>query len=317
VKALVWHGDQRLALEELPDPTPGGSDVVLEVELAGICGSDLHGYRGHPGPRVPPLVLGHEVVGQVDGQSYTVYPLVACGRCAHCLAGEDNLCASWQLLGLQRPGVFAEQVLVPRGSLVALPAGIDPLRAVLAEPLACCVGALAPHLLAEGSTLAVLCCGPIGLLAIHLAHRSGARVSAVDPLAGRRETARRLGADHAVATPAELEPAAAALALDAAGFESTWRGAIDAVANGGNVVMLGLGSAEGSFPMAALVRRAITLRGHFAYSRADFALAVEILAEGDLDLGWLSAAALADGPRAFANLVERPSEYTKIILSPR
>ena len=78
--------------------------MVLDVELAGICGSDLHGYRGHPGPRTPPLVLGHEVVGQVDGQSYAVYPIVACGRCVRCLAGEDNLCASWQLLGMHRRG---------------------------------------------------------------------------------------------------------------------------------------------------------------------------------------------------------------------
>jgi threonine dehydrogenase-like Zn-dependent dehydrogenase len=317
VKALVWHGDQRLSFEEVPDPTVGAGEVVLDVELAGICGSDLHGYRGHPGPRVPPLVLGHEVVGQVDGTSYTVYPLVACGTCERCRAGQDNLCASWQLIGMHRPGVFAEQVVVPRRSLVPLPPGIDLRRAVLAEPLACCVGALAPHSVGDGTALAVFGCGPIGLLAIHLGARAGAHVSAVDPVPERRETARRLGAAEVVATSADLEPGAAALALDAAGFETTWSGAIDAVANGGTVVVLGLGDAVGRLPMAVLVRRAITLRGQFAYSRADFARAVEILAEGDLDLGWLSPAALDEGAQAFANLVERPAEYTKVILSPR
>jgi len=316
VKALVWHGDQRLSFEDQPEPRASDSEVVLDVELAGICGSDLHGYRGHPGPRVPPLVLGHEVVGRIDGQRYAVYPLVACGRCERCLAGEDNLCASWQLLGMHRPGVFAERVAVPRAALVPLPAGLDPLRAVLAEPLACCVGALAPYALGAGSTLAVFGCGPIGLLAIYLAHRAGAHVSAVDPVDARRATARGLGAARAVASPAELEPGAAAFALDAAGFEMTWRGAIDAVRNGGSVVMLGLGSAEGSFPMALLIRRAITLRGQFAYNRVDFAAAVEILVEGDLDLDWLSSASLENGARAFANLVENPSEYTKVILSP-
>jgi hypothetical protein len=79
VRALVWHGAHALALEELPEPVPARDEVVLDVELAGICGSDLHGYRGHPGPRVPPLVLGHEVVGHAEGGSYTVYPLLACG----------------------------------------------------------------------------------------------------------------------------------------------------------------------------------------------------------------------------------------------
>ena len=143
MKALVWKGDRTLDYEDVADPEAGSDEVVLDVELAGICGSDLHGYRGHPGPRVPPLVLGHEMVGRLDGERYAVYPLIGCGACAHCAAGEDNLCASWQLIGMHRAGVFAERVVVPRRSLVPLPAGLDPRRAVLAEPLACCVGALA------------------------------------------------------------------------------------------------------------------------------------------------------------------------------
>jgi threonine dehydrogenase-like Zn-dependent dehydrogenase len=317
VRALVWHGGQQLSVDELPDPEPAAGEVVLEVELAGICGSDLHGYRGHPGPRVPPLVLGHEVVGRLDGDRYTVYPIVACGSCERCLAGQDNLCPSWQLLGLHRPGVFAERVAVPRASLVALPTGLEGLAAVLSEPLACCVGALAPHAPGAGSRVVVLGCGPIGLLAIHLAARAGAEVHAVDPVPERRELARRLGAAAAVEAPDALEPGAAELALDAAGFETTWRGALAAVAGGGTVVVLGLGTAEGSFPMAVLVRRAITLRGQFAYSRSDFGAAVELLAEGNLDLGWLSQLPLAQGPGAFANLVEHPAQWTKVVLSPR
>ena len=191
---------------------------MLDVELAGICGSDLHGYRGHPGPRVPPLVLGHEVVGRVDGEPYAVYPLIGCGECAHCLAGEDNLCATWRLIGMHRPGVFAERVAVPRRSLVPLPDGIDPERAVLVEPLACCVGALAPH--GDARSVAVLGCGPLGLLTVFLAARSGATVTAVDPLSERRAIAERLGA---ATTADELEPGDFDLAVDAAGFEATWR----------------------------------------------------------------------------------------------
>src|SRR5579862_4512026 len=129
MKALVWHGDRAMSLDDLPEPEPAADEAVLEVELAGICGSDLHGYRGHPGPRVPPLVLGHEVVGRVDGERYTLYPLVACGACEHCRAGEDNLCPSWRLIGMHRPGVFAERVLVPSSSLVPVPEGLDSRRA--------------------------------------------------------------------------------------------------------------------------------------------------------------------------------------------
>jgi threonine dehydrogenase-like Zn-dependent dehydrogenase len=305
MKALVWKGDQTLDYEDVPDPEERLGEVVLDVELAGICGSDLHGYRGHPGPRVPPLVLGHEVVGKVDGQRYAVYPLIGCGECERCEAGEDNLCASWKLIGMHRAGVFAERVLVPRRSLVPLPDGLDPRRAVLAEPLACCVGALAGE---SPETIVVFGAGPIGLLSVYVAARQGTQVRAVDPVASRLDTARKLGATD-FDGPADL-------AVDAAGFEATWSASIDAVRNGGRVVVLGLGNAEGTFPMATLVRRSIRLRGQFAYSRADFQRAVDILAEDELDLSWLTDSALAEGAQAFANLVERPAEFSKVVLAP-
>ena len=217
---------------------------------------------------------------------------------------------------MHRPGVFAEQVAVPRRSLVELPAGLDPQRAVLAEPLACCVGALAPHSVGEGSSLAVFGCGPLGLLAVHLGARAGAHVAAVDPLPERLETARRLGAAVAVSNAGDLEPGAATIALDAAGFESTWRGAIDAVQNGGTVVVLGLGNAEGTFPMAVLVRRG---------DRAPRPVRLQPrrLRDRGRDPGRGRSRprlALVGRPRrrrrAFANLVDRPAQYTKVILHP-
>jgi threonine dehydrogenase-like Zn-dependent dehydrogenase len=306
MRALVWHGDQRLSWDDVPDPAPDADEVVLDVELAGICGSDLHGYRGHPGPRVPPLVLGHEAVGTVEGERYAIYPLIGCGECVRCEAGEDNLCSSWRLIGMHRAGVFAERVVVPRRSLVPLPDGLAPERAVLAEPLACCVGALAPHDVGVGTFVGVHGAGPIGLLTVFLAAREGATVRVVDPVAERVAIAEDLGASD-FDVPVDI-------AVDAAGFPETWRAAIDSVENGGHVVVLGLGAAEGTFPMATVVRRAISVRGQFAYSRADFARAVAILADEDLDLSWLTEAPLAEGAQAFANLVDRPAEFSKIVL---
>jgi threonine dehydrogenase-like Zn-dependent dehydrogenase len=314
VRALVWRGERTLALEELPEPAPGDGEAVFEVQLAGICGSDLHPYKGHSGPRVPPLVLGHEAVGHADGGAFALYPVVGCGACARCGAGEDNLCASWRLIGMQSQGVFADRVVVPRSSLVPLPPGVEPDVAVLAEPLSCCVGALRPHELGPGTRVLVIGCGPIGLLTVFLAARRGAEVAAADPLAERRELALRLGAGRAVADAADVS--GCDLAVDAAGFEQTWRAAIDALSNGGTLVVLGLGQAEGGFPMAGLVRRAIVARGQFASSRADFADALDILAQGDLDVGWVQQAPLTAGALAFENLVDRPSEFTKVVLRP-
>jgi threonine dehydrogenase-like Zn-dependent dehydrogenase len=217
---------------------------------------------------------------------------------------------------MHRPGVFSERLAVPAKSLVAVPPGLDPRRAVLAEPLACCVGALSHYALGANDAVAVFGCGPIGLLSAYVAARAGARVTVVDPVAERRENALRLGAHDGVASGDDLAAGGAGLVVDAAGFEATWRAAIAAVRNGGDIVVLGLGQADAPFPMAVLVRRAIVLRGRFAYTRADFDRAVAILAEGDLDLGWLSDAPLAEGAEAFANLVDRPAQYAKVLLSP-
>jgi len=316
MRALVWRGERQIDLEDIPDPVPAEDEVVLDVDLAGICGSDLHPYRGHSGPRVPPLVLGHEVIGRVDGRRFVVYPLEGCGTCAHCQAGDVNLCDHWRLLGLQRQGVFAERAVVPRESLIPIPETLAAERAVLAEPLACCVGALRPHLDGSTSRALVLGCGPIGLLTVFMAARSGLEVIAVDPVAGRREHATRLGAERTLESADGMGDAAVDVAIDAAGFEVTWRAAIAALRTGGTLVVMGLGQAEGRFPMAVVVRRSIHVRGQFAYSRADFSHAVEVLGSSDFELDWITESPLDAGAEAFANLVDRPSEYCKILLRP-
>jgi len=315
VKALVWKGGSTLGYEDAASLQPQEAEVVLEIELAGICGSDLHGYRGHPGPRVPPLVLGHEAVGELDGERFTIFPLIGCGSCPRCLAGEVNLCAQWRLVGMHRPGVFAERVTVPRSSLVAVPPGLASERAVLTEPLACAVAALGPHRVGVGARVAVLGCGPIGLLAIQLATASGAEVTAVDPLSERRALARRLGASTSAASVEELESASVELVVDAAGFPASWQAALSLVIAGGEVVVLGLGASEGSFPMAVLVRRGIRMRGQFAYSRDDFTQALAALESESIDVGWCSTQPLSEGATAFQRLVEEPSHYTKILLA--
>jgi threonine dehydrogenase-like Zn-dependent dehydrogenase len=192
-----------------------------------------------------------------------------------------------------------------------VPLGTSLRSAVLVEPLACCVGALAPHQVASGMRVTVFGCGPIGLLTVYLAARLGAEVAAIDPVASRLETAARLGATIFEPVAGESD-----IVVDAAGFPETWRGAIDAAANGGVVVVVGLGAAEGVFPMATLVRRAITIRGQFAYSRGDFADALDLLGEGDLPLDWLTTRLLADGAQAFADVNARPGEYSKVLLKP-
>ncbi len=318
MQALVWHGGRNLAVEELPEPEPGEDEVVLDVGLAGICGSDLHPFKGHHGPRRPPLVLGHEVVGTVPDLPgrWSVFPLTVCGRCEHCRGGRENLCEQRQLLGLHRPGVFADRVAVPRGALLEVPEGLSDALAALVEPLAVCVSALAPAGVGSGTRMLVVGCGPIGLLCVHLAAQRGAEVLAVDPVTARRMQAQRLGATRVVADAAEADGFDADLAVDAVGAEPTWRAAVAGTRTGGEIVIVGLAQQDGGMPVAELVRRSLRVRGHFAYTRAEFAEALALLAEDRLATDWLEIMPLEDGLAAFSRLADAPDGTAKILLQP-
>jgi threonine dehydrogenase-like Zn-dependent dehydrogenase len=318
MRALVWHGGARLELETVPRPATGEGEVLLEVELSGICGSDLHAYRGQPGPRRPPLVLGHETVGSVAGRPgrFAVFPLVVCGRCRACRRGEENLCEERGLLGLDRPGVFAEHVAVRESALVPVPDGLDPRVAVLAEPLAASLSALRVEGVGTGHSVLVVGGGPIGLLCVHACVARRAQATCVEPVAERRAAAERLGASTVLPDVADIPPAAADVAVDAVGIEPTWRAAIAGVRAGGKVALVGLGQADGGMPTGDLVRRGIAVRGHYAYTRRDFEDALALLAESPPPVDWITVLGLARGPEAFRTLVESPWAATKILLRP-
>ena len=318
MRALVWHGDDRLEVESVPEPEPGEGEILLEVELAGICGSDLHAYRGHPGPRIPPLVLGHEAVGSVEGREgrFVVFPLVVCGACGACRRGEENLCERRGLLGLDRQGVFAERVPVRADALVPVPGELDPYVAVLVEPLATSLSALRLDGVEAGHDLLVVGGGPIGALAVYAGVARGARVICAEPVDERRALAERLGAATALADAADAPPGAADVAVDAVGIEATWRAAVAGVRSGGRVALVGLGQAEGSMPAGDLVRRGVTVRGHYAYTRRDFEDSLALLAASPPPVDWVTVLDLGDGAEGFRVLVEEPSAATKVLLTP-
>jgi len=317
MKALTWHGGREMTYGDEPAPEAGAGAVPFHVTLAGVCGSDLHPYRGHPGPRTPPLVLGHEAVGRVegDGDRYVVFPIVSCGSCPACLRGEENLCATRGLLGLDRQGVFAETVAVDARSLTPVPAAVDDRVAVLTEPFACAVSALRYAGATPGQHVLVVGGGPIGLLTVYACAIQGIETSAVEPVASRRALAADLGATRVTASVSDPGLPAADIAIDAVGIEATWQGAIARVRTGGSVTVIGLGQAEGAVAVGDMVRRAITLRGHYAYTRADFDAALRMLAEHPPSLDWLTVMPLRDGAEAFRRLVEEPAGTIKALLA--
>jgi threonine dehydrogenase-like Zn-dependent dehydrogenase len=316
MQAIVWYGGSDLRREVVPAPVATPDQAVVNVILAGVCGSDLHPIRGHHGPRRPPLILGHEVVGTLDGsdERYAVFPLATCGACAACRRGEENLCRDRGLLGLDRPGVFAEQVAVSRRALIPVPGGLDDRLAILVEPLATSVSALRIENLRAGDRILVIGCGPIGLLAIHAARRGGLHVVAVEPLASRRELAARLGAEDVHEDLAAVEGLGADAVIDAVGIGDTATGGIAAVRRGGSIAVLGLGAEEGSVPLAKMVRDGVRIRGHYAYTAHDFEAALELLASDPPAADWLTLIGLEDTAAGIRDLIQHPEATTKVVL---
>jgi alcohol dehydrogenase len=330
MKALVYTAPLEVTYRDEPDPALVSGEVVLRIDAVGICGSDMHAYHGHDPRRNPPLVLGHEFAGTVvegpgEGRRYTGNPLITCGRCEYCEQGRNNLCSNRTMVGMTRPGAFAQYMSIPEKALIELPEGMSPRVAALTEPAATAWHAI--HLaqrslvrpLAECRVL-VVGGGAIGLLAALLLHSSGCRgIALAETNALRRASAAATGACEPFDPLAGGGPAEASCAfvVDAVGAKATRAAAFKAVKPGGVVLHIGLQDWASEIDMRKLTLAEITLIGTYTYSTADLRATVGALAAGTFgDLAWVEERPLSAGPAAFRDLHEGRSAAAKIVLRP-
>ena len=147
MKALVYTGTRQMTYRDEPQPARVEDEVLIRVDAVGICGSDMHAYHGHDPRRVPPLILGHELAGEIlegpgKGRRVTVNPLITCGHCEYCVQGRNNLCANRTMIGMTRAGAFAELVTTAFASVIELPEGMSARAAALTEPAATALHAI-------------------------------------------------------------------------------------------------------------------------------------------------------------------------------
>src|SRR5947209_2218578 len=197
MKALLLSEYNRLDVVDVPMPRPAADEVLIRVEACGICGSDVHGYDGSSGRRLPPIIMGHEAAGTVaatganvrdlrEGDRVTFDSTIYCGKCEYCLKGDVNLCNNRQVLGVSTPefrreGAFAEYVVVPRLVVYPLPEQIPFSQAAMIEPLAVAVHAVSLAEISPDTTALVVGAGMIGLLVLQVLKDAGcARVYVVD-----------------------------------------------------------------------------------------------------------------------------------------
>jgi (R,R)-butanediol dehydrogenase / meso-butanediol dehydrogenase / diacetyl reductase len=324
MKAIVWQGPERMAIEERPEPPdPAPGDVILRPEAVGICGSEIEGYLGHMGNRTPPLVMGHEFAGTVVaagagaeewvGRRIAVNPIESCGECRLCRTGNENICPRRTLIGIHSSGAFADLVRAPAANARELPDGVSARVGALVEPLANGVHAVRLGLAGyEVEQAVVLGAGTIGLVTLQAARLAGIPyVGVLELQEGRRAQAKVLGADAVFGDVGEAAEAlgglGADLVLDAVGAQATRAVALELLRPGGRAVYVGLAADDTTLGFHDVVRRQLTLQGSYAYTMADYDQAHRWLVSGEASLGELpDVLPLEDGPDMFARLAKGP-----------
>jgi L-iditol 2-dehydrogenase len=344
MNALLLSQYKHLELATLPVPVPEPSDVLVQVAACGICGSDVHGYDGTSGRRIPPLVMGHEAAGTIAavgsevsgftvGDRVTFDSTVYCGACAFCRKGEINLCDDRQVVGVScgdysRAGAFAEYVAVPARIVYKLPENLGFAEAAMLEAVSVALHAVAVSQLEGGETALVIGAGMIGLLTLQAARAAGcSRVFVADIDTTRLKSASELGADETIlASGTELtqdilrltEGRGVDVVLEAVGRNETVAASIDCVRKGGTVTLIGNITPQVNLPLQKVVSRQIRLQGSCA-SCGEYPEAMDLMASGKIRVGPLitAVAPLRDGPAWFDRLHSGEPNLMKIVLDPR
>jgi len=342
MKALLLSEYKKLQIVDVSVPLPSPGEILVRVAACGICGSDVHGYDGSSGRRIPPIIMGHEaagivasvgaeVVGFQEGDRVTCDSTVYCGECLYCRRGKVNLCDRREVLGVscgdyRRAGAFAEFVSVPARIVYKLPASLSFTEAALLEAVSVALHAVSLAEIEPNSTGLVVGAGTIGLLvqqALLLAGCSRVFVSDIDT--NRLELSKSIGATEVLHVGPDFRDKLIHLtdgfgvdiAVEAVGNNETVQAAINSVRKGGSVVLVGNISAEVTIPLQKVVTRQITLQGSCA-SAGEYPRAIELMSADEIKVKPLisAVAPLNEGPQWFNRLYQRDPGLLKIVLEP-
>jgi L-iditol 2-dehydrogenase len=343
MKALLLTEYKKLEFVDFPEPEIGPHDLLVRVRACGICGSDIHGYDGSTGRRVPPLIMGHEAAGDIvaagsavtdmkAGERITFDSMISCGNCHFCNRGQINLCDHRQVLGVspgeyRRHGAFAEFVAIPRRIAFRLPEGLKYEHAAMIEPVSVVVHAAGLAKVHLGDTAVVVGTGMIGLLAVQALRAAGyGRIIAVDLEDQKLALAKQLGADD-ILNPKNCDAAkeiyamtggiGADLAMECVGATSPVKTAINSVRKGGTVTLVGNLSPTIEFPLQPVVTREIAVLGSCA-SSGEYPACLDLLARGAIKVEPIisAKAPLSEGASWFDRLYKNDPSLMKVLLEP-
>ena len=334
MRAAIFTAPHQIEIDQQEIAQPGPGEVLVTVKATGICAGDMYIYQGKNPYAQYPIIGGHEISGEVAavgegvtgialGAQVVVEPFIGCGKCYPCRIGKPNCCANLQIIGVHRPGGFAEMVMAPAPYLHRVPVGLSPLVASFAEPVAIGVQACRRGQVTAADDVLILGCGPIGLALIEVARARGAKVVATDVDASRLDFAQELGAEilkaddhllmHVLArTNGEGMP----VVIEATGNPKAMEQTVDLVAAGGRIVIVGLVK-QGTminFPGLDFTRKEMTVVGSRASTQC-FPEALALLASGKIKYPQVATEFnLWDAPQVFKALDEQPGKVHKGVL---
>src|SRR5467141_4313710 len=342
MKVLQLSQYKHLEIVDLPEPKPAPGEILVRVAACGICGSDVHGYDGSSGRRIPPIVMGHEAAGRIaavgsgvkgfaEGDRVTFDSTIYCGACGPCRRGEVNLCDNRQVMGVscsdyRRAGAFTEYIAVPSRIVYRLPDNLSFAEAAMLEAVAVAVHAVSLAQVSPNDTALVLGAGMIGLLVVQALRVAGcSRVLVADIDSSRLKLAQDVGATAVLTAGADLVAqvfelsggAGADVVVEAVGRNETVGAAIESVRKGGTVVLVGNISPEVALPLQKVVTRQIRLQGSCA-SAGEYPEAIKLMASAAIRVKPLisAIAPLAEGPAWFERLYAREPNLLKVVLTP-
>lgn len=343
MKALVYKGAENIELEDIEQQAPVGDESLIRVRAVGICGSDLEGFLGKTGRRIPPMVMGHELAGTVEvpginsrfeiGDAVVVQPKLYCGQCTFCREGLTNMCSGAEFFGvMSKNGGMAEYLVAPERCLHRVQDGLDLQKACLAEPLAVAwraAGQVSDDVLHRADYTLLAGAGTIGLLILQAIKLRGARNVIVSDMSDYRlDLAQELGAEFRI-NPAKEDFLArvreitsnrmADIAFEAVGFGASVSQAHSALRNRGDIVWVGLAQRMIELDMHRVVTAELNVRGSFLYSEKDFVNSLKLLESGKIrtDPIITKAVGLEAGVEAFEDLRNnKDGRIIKIVLKP-
>lgn len=340
MKALKYIGPGKLQIKEEPVPSPKNGEVLLKIHACGICGSDVEGYLGKTGRRIPPMTMGHEFSAEVielgpetmhfhPGDKVIVQPINFCGYCTNCKKGLTNMCLNKHFFGvLTDNGAMAEYLAVPEKLLYTLPKSCSYKDGALAEPYAVAYGSVKKAGSLAGKDVMIIGAGMIGLCILQNVKLQAPRSIIMADLNDKRlEKAKNLGAT-AVINPAAgdaierisalTDGAMIDISFEAVGVEATANLSIKALKVGGVAMWIGMSQKEMTINMQDIVCSARSVIGSFNYTHQEFGEVVALLGTGRLatDAIISGVVSLEEAPEAFEKLHNQPDNLIKIIIDP-